>query len=87
MPLAEFLRWKEVDRIEPFIDRRIDILFGLMTSVLWSALVGKSSKAVDFIPDWHQVKAEEFQSAESIHAMFEAFAMAHNSTIGMDGLN
>lgn len=78
MPAAEFYEWFVYEQIEPFGDRRADLLAGIISAVIANVNRSKNTKAYtvkDFMPNWDPddvLAPRKGQTAEEQVAILEA---------------
>lgn len=87
MPLSDFLECMFYESMEPFGDRRLDILGACIRSTIanWSPRRDPKSKPLtpqDFMPDWDRIKQQKQQTPQDMLRIMLALQQAQQARIG-----
>lgn len=83
MPMSEFRSWQYAEQREPFGDRRLDHVVGILASVIANIHRPPNSRMLkpsEFMSDWDGF-LKQLNEPEDPFAQFQRFADAHNKEI------
>lgn len=83
MPATDFFEGMLYEQMEPFADRRLDLLAGQIQATMANIHRSEKTKAYsaqDFMPSWDRQQSTEF-SPEQQRKVMRIFEVVHNAKI------
>jgi hypothetical protein len=87
MPDSEFYGWQHLEKIEPWGDRRMDLLFCMLMSLIANTQTRDGKfRPKDFLPDW-DTPTVSLSAQSDPFEQFEAIAESHNRKLAKEVIN